>query len=114
MRYNNEISGESDSDGIVYLEGKRQADRSSYIYTFCQRYENEIYDLTVPQLRVGPFKSGVVHDNVIKPYFIEYVEGGYNTFVHTKQILNNISIGSFLNDSDGSTTLGSFAIANIA
>ena len=114
VRYNNEISGESDSDGIVYLEGIRQADRSSYIYTFCQRYENEIYDLTAPQLRIGPFKSGVVHDNVIKPYFIEYVEGGYNTFVYTKQILNNISIGSFLNDSDGPTTLGSFAIANIA
>ena len=114
VRYNNEISGESESDGIVYLEGNRQADRSSYIYTFCQRYENEIYDLTVPQLRVGPFKSGVVHDNVIKPYFIEYVEGGYNTFVHTKQILNNISIGSFLNDSDGPTTLDSFAIANIS
>lgn len=114
VRYNNEISGESDSDGIVYLEGIRQADRSSYIYTFCQRYNNEIYDLTAPQLRIGPFKSGVVHDNVIKPYFIEYVEGGYNTFVHTKQILNNISIGSFLNDSDGPTTLGSFAIANIS
>ena len=114
VRYNNEIPGESDSDGIVYLEGRRQADRSSYVYTFCQRYENEIYDLTVSQLRVGPFKSGVVHDNVIKPYFIEYVEGGYNSFVHTKQILNNISIGSFLNDSDGPTTLGSFAIANIA
>lgn len=113
VRYNNEISGEPDSDGIVYLEGIRQADRSSYIYTFCQRYENEIYDLTTPQLRIGPFKSGVVHDNVIKPYFIEYVEGGYNYFVHTKQILNNISIGSFLNDSDGPTTLGSFAIANI-
>ena len=113
VRYNNEISGESDSDGIVYLEGRRQADRSSYIYTFCQRYENEIYDLTVPQLRIGPFKSGVVHDNVIKPYFIEYVEGGYNSSVYTKQLLNNISIGSFLNDSDGPTTLGSFAIANI-